>query len=84
MLYDFTPQMIIGIPDNHDVKLHSISQNQAIIKAFVVECSRLIVNDYQIKVNGCFLDFQIITFGKLSNYKVNIGLIGFRKRELNS
>jgi hypothetical protein len=36
-------------------------------KAFMVECSRLIVNDCQIKVNDYFLNFQIISIGKIRN-----------------
>jgi len=45
----------------------------------MVECSRLIVNDRQIRVDGYFLDFQIISIGKFRDNKVNIYLIGFRK-----
>jgi hypothetical protein len=33
----------------------------------MVECSRLIVDDYQIRVDGYFLNFKVIPIGKLIN-----------------
>jgi hypothetical protein len=45
------------MPHNHGVKLHSISLNSLQILAYMVECTHLIVNDSQIKVNDLFLDF---------------------------
>ena len=50
----------------------------------MVEYSRLIVNDHQIKVNDYFLNFKIISIGKIRNNKVNIHLIRFGKRKLYS
>ena len=49
----------------------------------MVEWRHLIVNDNQIRVNDCFLNFQIIPIGKIRNNQVNIRLIGFRKRKFN-
>ncbi len=42
---------------NHMVKLHSVPLITTENKAFMVEYSRLIVNEYQIWVNDCFLNF---------------------------
>ena len=39
------------------VKLHSKSLFFLQIQAYMVECSSLIVNDYQILVDGVFLNF---------------------------
>jgi hypothetical protein len=50
----------------------------------MVEYSRLIVNDRQIKVNDYFLNFQIIPIGKIRNNKVDIYLIGFGEGEFYS
>ena len=52
-------------------------------KGFVVERNQLIVNEYQILVDGCFLNFQIISVRKFRNNKIYISLIGFREREFN-
>lgn len=49
-------------------------------KGFVVERNQLIVNEYQIRVNDYFLNFQVISFGNFRNNKVDICLIGFRER----
>ncbi len=59
----------------HDVKLHKKPLFTLQIQAYMVEYSRLIVNDHQIWVDGCFLDFQVISVGEIGNNKVNIGLI---------
>jgi hypothetical protein len=39
------------------VKLHKESQIFLQKKGYMVEYTHLIVNDIQIRVNGCFLDF---------------------------
>lgn len=36
-------------------------------KGFVVERNQLIVNEYQIRVNDYFLNFQVISFGNFRN-----------------
>ena len=50
----------------------------------MVECSRLIVNDYQIRVDDDLLDLQIIAIGKVRDNKIDIFLVGFREREFCS
>ena len=66
------------------VKLQRDSQIFLQKKAFMVEYSQLIVNDVQIRVNGCFLDFKVIPIGEIRDNQVNICFVGFRKRKFNS
>lgn len=46
----------------------------------MVEYSRLGVNEYQITVDDCFLNFEVISIGKIRNNQLNIEFISFRKR----
>ena len=50
----------------------------------MVECSRLIVDDYQIWVDGYFLNFQIIAIGKFRDDNIHIFLVRFGKWEFCS
>ena len=38
----------------------------------MVEYNRLSVNEYQITVNDCFLDFEVIPIGKIRDNQLNI------------
>ena len=64
----------------HVVKLHRKPLFTLQTQVYMVECSRLIVNGYQIWVDGCFLDFQVISTGEIGNNKINIGFIRFGER----
>ena len=49
----------------------------------MVELGRLIVNDYQIRVNVVFLNLQVIAIGKCGDNTFNISFIRFRKWDFN-
>lgn len=59
------------------VKLHRRLRLIKCLEVFMVECTHLIVNDYQIRVDGNFLDFQIIPFGNTFDNVIYIFFIGF-------
>ena len=44
-------------------------------KGLMVEHIQLIVYDYQIRVNTIFLNFQIISIGKIRNNELNIPFV---------
>ncbi len=47
----------------------------------MVDGGRLVVNDGQIRVDGIFLNFQVIAIGNGGNYGINVFLIRLRKRQ---
>ncbi|HRN45775.1 MAG TPA: hypothetical protein PLH20_13530, partial [Flavobacterium sp.] len=59
----------------HDVKLLRISQKTMPKKGLMVEHIQLIVYGYQIRVNAIFLNFQIISIGKIRNNELNIPFV---------
>ena len=41
----------------------------------MVDGGRLVVNDSQIRVDGVYLNFQVIAIGNSGNYGINVFLI---------